>query len=78
MKRDTSLFSDEFKVETSDKVLDYDTSHIYTGHIYGKLNLRRISFFSFFSTQGNTYILRYRHIIQKGGTENQSTFHNVC
>lgn len=39
MKRDTSLFSDEFKVETSNKVLDYDTSHIYTGHIYGKLDL---------------------------------------
>ncbi|KAG8505331.1 Disintegrin and metalloproteinase domain-containing protein 10, partial [Galemys pyrenaicus] len=36
MKRDTSLFSDEFKVETSNKVLDYDTSHIYTGHIYGE------------------------------------------
>ncbi|XP_023084412.1 disintegrin and metalloproteinase domain-containing protein 10 [Piliocolobus tephrosceles] len=36
MKRDTSLFSDEFKVETSNKVFDYDTSHIYTGHIYGE------------------------------------------
>ncbi|XP_045438123.1 disintegrin and metalloproteinase domain-containing protein 10 isoform X4 [Pipistrellus kuhlii] len=36
MKRDTSLFSDEFKVETSNQVLDYDTSHIYTGHIYGE------------------------------------------
>ena len=65
MKRDTSLFSDEFKVETSNKVLDYDTSHIYTGHIYGKLNLR-ILFFSF-STQRNTHILRYKHIFQKGG-----------
>lgn len=67
MKRDTSLFSDEFKVETSNKVLDYDTSHIYTGHIYGELHLRRIPFFSFFSTQRNPYILRYRHIFQRGG-----------
>lgn len=48
MKRDTSLFSDEFKVETSNKILDYDTSHIYTGHIYGKLNLKRTLFFNFF------------------------------
>nr|XP_020024315.1 disintegrin and metalloproteinase domain-containing protein 10-like isoform X2 [Castor canadensis] len=48
MKRDTSLFSDEFKVETSNKVLDYDTSHIYTGHIYGKLKLHRTLFFIFF------------------------------
>ncbi|XP_061482059.1 disintegrin and metalloproteinase domain-containing protein 10-like [Rhineura floridana] len=36
MKRDMSLFSDDFKLEMSDKVLDYDTSHIYTGHIYGE------------------------------------------
>lgn len=36
MKRDTSLFSDDFKVEISNQVIDYDTSHIYTGHIYGK------------------------------------------
>lgn len=36
MKRDTSLFSEDFKVETSNQVIDYDTSHIYTGHIYGK------------------------------------------
>ncbi|KAM7152609.1 disintegrin and metalloproteinase domain-containing protein 10 [Macrochelys suwanniensis] len=36
MKRDTSLFSDDFKVEISNKVVDYDTSHIYTGHIYGE------------------------------------------
>lgn len=33
-----SLFSDDFKLEISNQVLDYDTSHIYTGHIYGKLN----------------------------------------
>lgn len=38
MKRDTSLFSDDFKVEISNQVIDYDTSHIYTGHIYGKYN----------------------------------------
>lgn len=36
MKRDTSLFTEDFKVETSNQVIDYDTSHIYTGHIYGK------------------------------------------
>uniref|UniRef100_A0ACB8E5A6 Disintegrin and metalloproteinase domain-containing protein 10 n=1 Tax=Sphaerodactylus townsendi TaxID=933632 RepID=A0ACB8E5A6_9SAUR len=36
MKRDMSLFSDDFKLEMSNKVLDYDTSHIYTGHIYGE------------------------------------------
>ncbi|XP_069723000.1 disintegrin and metalloproteinase domain-containing protein 10 [Phaenicophaeus curvirostris] len=36
MKRDTSLFSDDFKVEISNQVIDYDTSHIYTGHIYGE------------------------------------------
>lgn len=39
MKRDASLFSDDFKVEISNKVTDYDTSHIYTGHIYGKYNI---------------------------------------
>lgn len=38
MKRDTSLFSDDFKVEISNQVIDYDTSHIYTGQIYGKYN----------------------------------------
>lgn len=36
MKRDTSLFSDDFKVQISNQLIDYDTSHIYTGHIYGK------------------------------------------
>jgi hypothetical protein len=72
MKRDTSLFSDEFKVETSNKVLDYDTSHIYTGHIYGKLDFYLtyylIFFFLvfqdfFFYTQ--EYNDKYRQIAQK-------------
>lgn len=62
MKRDTSLFSDEFKVETSNKVLDYDTSHIYTGHIYGKLDFYLT--FDFFSTKGSIYY-KYRQIFQK-------------
>uniref|UniRef100_A0A9J7Z6Z5 Disintegrin and metalloproteinase domain-containing protein 10 n=1 Tax=Cyprinus carpio carpio TaxID=630221 RepID=A0A9J7Z6Z5_CYPCA len=34
MKRDTRLFSDDFKLEMSGQELDYDTSHIYTGEIY--------------------------------------------
>lgn len=37
MKRDTSLFTDDFKVEVSGEVLNYDVSHIYTGEIYGKI-----------------------------------------
>ncbi|KAJ7311314.1 hypothetical protein JRQ81_006930 [Phrynocephalus forsythii] len=36
MKRDMSLFSEDFKLQMSDKEIDYDTSHIYTGHIYGE------------------------------------------
>uniref|UniRef100_A0A672L599 Disintegrin and metalloproteinase domain-containing protein 10 n=1 Tax=Sinocyclocheilus grahami TaxID=75366 RepID=A0A672L599_SINGR len=36
MKRDTRLFSDGFKLEMSGQELDYDTSHIYTGEIYGE------------------------------------------
>ncbi|XP_032906527.1 disintegrin and metalloproteinase domain-containing protein 10 [Amblyraja radiata] len=36
MKRDTSLFTDDFKVEVSGEVLNYDVSHIYTGEIYGE------------------------------------------
>uniref|UniRef100_A0A8C1R0U5 Disintegrin and metalloproteinase domain-containing protein 10 n=1 Tax=Cyprinus carpio TaxID=7962 RepID=A0A8C1R0U5_CYPCA len=36
MKRDTRLFSDDFKLEMSGQELDYDTSHIYTGEIYGE------------------------------------------
>lgn len=64
MKRDTSLFSEEFRVETSNAVLDYDTSHIYTGHIYGKLNLKELWFFS---TQENLCFLKCRQIFQKDG-----------
>ncbi|XP_051716047.1 disintegrin and metalloproteinase domain-containing protein 10-like isoform X1 [Ctenopharyngodon idella] len=36
MKRDTRLFSDDFKLEMSGEELEYDTSHIYTGQIYGE------------------------------------------
>ncbi|XP_067298067.1 disintegrin and metalloproteinase domain-containing protein 10 isoform X2 [Pseudorasbora parva] len=36
MKRDTSLFSPDLKVEVSGEELSYDTSHIYTGEIYGE------------------------------------------
>lgn len=51
-------------METSNAVLDYDTSHIYTGHIYGKLNLERTLIFS---TQGNLCCLKCRQIFQKDG-----------
>ncbi|KAL2093367.1 hypothetical protein ACEWY4_010679 [Coilia grayii] len=36
MKRDTKLFSNDFKLEMSGEEMDYDTSHIYTGEIYGE------------------------------------------
>uniref|UniRef100_A0A8C2FEG3 Peptidase M12B propeptide domain-containing protein n=1 Tax=Cyprinus carpio TaxID=7962 RepID=A0A8C2FEG3_CYPCA len=36
MKRDTRLFSEDFKLEMSGEQLDYDTSHIYTGELYGE------------------------------------------
>ncbi|XP_051755045.1 disintegrin and metalloproteinase domain-containing protein 10 isoform X2 [Ctenopharyngodon idella] len=36
MKRDTSLFSPDLKVEVSGEEIPYDTSHIYTGEIYGE------------------------------------------
>lgn len=36
MKRDTRLFSEDFKLEMSGQEMDYDTSHIYTGEIYGE------------------------------------------
>lgn len=36
MKRDTSLFSHNLKVEVSGVEVPYDTSHIYTGEIYGE------------------------------------------
>ncbi|MBN3296285.1 ADA10 protein, partial [Amia calva] len=36
MKRETSLFTPDFKVEMSAEEMDYDTSHIYTGEIYGE------------------------------------------
>uniref|UniRef100_A0A3B3QJA2 Disintegrin and metalloproteinase domain-containing protein 10 n=1 Tax=Paramormyrops kingsleyae TaxID=1676925 RepID=A0A3B3QJA2_9TELE len=36
MKRDTSIFSPDFKLEMSGTETDYDTSHIYIGEIYGE------------------------------------------
>ncbi|XP_061077090.1 disintegrin and metalloproteinase domain-containing protein 10-like [Conger conger] len=36
MKRDTSLFAEDFKLEVSGEETHYDTSHIYTGEIYGE------------------------------------------
>ncbi|XP_048040274.1 disintegrin and metalloproteinase domain-containing protein 10 isoform X1 [Megalobrama amblycephala] len=36
MKRDASLFSPDLKVEVSGEEIPYDTSHIYTGEIYGE------------------------------------------
>ncbi|XP_038668837.1 disintegrin and metalloproteinase domain-containing protein 10 [Scyliorhinus canicula] len=36
MKRDTSIFTDDFKMEVSGEELSYDASHIYTGEIYGE------------------------------------------
>lgn len=36
MKRDTTLFSPDLKVDVSGEEIPYDTSHIYTGEIFGK------------------------------------------
>ncbi|XP_030622036.1 disintegrin and metalloproteinase domain-containing protein 10 [Chanos chanos] len=36
MKRDTALFSPDIKVEISGEEIPYDTSHIYTGEIFGE------------------------------------------
>ncbi|XP_064192462.1 disintegrin and metalloproteinase domain-containing protein 10-like isoform X2 [Anguilla rostrata] len=36
MKRDTTLFSQDFKVEMSGEEMHYDTSHIYTGELFGE------------------------------------------
>ncbi|CAB1339406.1 unnamed protein product [Coregonus sp. 'balchen'] len=36
MKRDTSLFSPDLTVEVSGEEAPYDTSHIYTGEIFGE------------------------------------------
>lgn len=35
MKRDTTLFAQDLKVDVSGEEIPYDTSHIYTGEIYG-------------------------------------------
>ncbi|XP_064859021.1 disintegrin and metalloproteinase domain-containing protein 10-like isoform X2 [Oncorhynchus nerka] len=36
MKRDTSLFAEDLKVDMGGQEVNYDTSHIYTGEIYGE------------------------------------------
>uniref|UniRef100_A0A6Q2XAJ1 Disintegrin and metalloproteinase domain-containing protein 10 n=1 Tax=Esox lucius TaxID=8010 RepID=A0A6Q2XAJ1_ESOLU len=36
MRRDTSLFSPDLKVEVSGEEIPYDTSHIYTGELFGE------------------------------------------
>ncbi|KAL1007267.1 hypothetical protein UPYG_G00084320 [Umbra pygmaea] len=36
MKRETSLFSPDLKVEVSGEEIPYDTSHIYTGEVFGE------------------------------------------
>ncbi|XP_078578762.1 disintegrin and metalloproteinase domain-containing protein 10-like isoform X1 [Branchiostoma floridae x Branchiostoma japonicum] len=35
LKRDTSVFSPDFKLQTENREEDYDTSHIYSGGLYG-------------------------------------------
>lgn len=35
MKRDTTLFAQDLKVDVSGEEIPYDISHIYTGEIYG-------------------------------------------
>lgn len=37
MKRDTNLFAEDLKVEVSGEEIPYDTSHIYTGELYGNI-----------------------------------------
>lgn len=36
MRRDTRLFSEDFKLDLSGEETAYDTSHIYTGELYGR------------------------------------------
>uniref|UniRef100_A0A8D3EE37 Disintegrin and metalloproteinase domain-containing protein 10 n=1 Tax=Scophthalmus maximus TaxID=52904 RepID=A0A8D3EE37_SCOMX len=36
MKRDTTLFAQDLKVDVSGEEIPYDTAHIYTGEIYGE------------------------------------------
>lgn len=49
MKRDTTLFAQDLKVDVSGEEIPYDTSHIYTGEIYGTASLCiSVVFFMFF------------------------------
>lgn len=36
MKRDTTLFAQDLKVEVSGEEIPYDTAHIYSGEIFGE------------------------------------------
>ena len=36
MKRDATLFAQDLKVDVSGEEIPFDTSHIYTGEIFGK------------------------------------------
>lgn len=45
MKRDTSLFAQDLKVDVSGEEIPYDTSHIYTGEIYGTASFCISTFF---------------------------------
>uniref|UniRef100_A0A8B9LKA8 Disintegrin and metalloproteinase domain-containing protein 10 n=1 Tax=Astyanax mexicanus TaxID=7994 RepID=A0A8B9LKA8_ASTMX len=42
MRRDTRLFSEDFKLEVSGEEINYDTSHIYSGELFGKRDCCKI------------------------------------
>lgn len=46
MKRDTNLFAQDLKVDVSGEEVPYDTSHIYTGEIYGQTVLCTLIYLS--------------------------------
>lgn len=46
MKRDTTLFAQDLKVDVSGEEVPYDTSHIYTGEIYGQTVLYTLIYLS--------------------------------
>ena len=49
MKRETKIFSHDFKLEMSGEEIDYDPSHIYTGEIFGETH-------TFISTRGRSLV----------------------
>ncbi|XP_043934831.1 disintegrin and metalloproteinase domain-containing protein 10 [Protopterus annectens] len=80
MKRDTSLFTKDFTLEESGRILDYDTSHIYTGEIYGeKGSLTHGSitdgrFEGFIQTHGGTF---YVEPTERYIKDRKMPFHSV-